>query len=198
MKNEETSLFLKSVKSRYDFPILLDAMNAKVGIELGVDRGDFSNHLMENYGGWEMFYGVDEYVERYGATGENKRDEKMYLATLDRFSSRQNYTLMKMTFSAAVEKFPDEFFDFIFIDGNSEDGQSRGGTFYDWWPKLKKGGVFAGRAYDPKYLVNIKCLNKFVYKMDLCKPGTSIPKCIHVIDEDRSKDFVQNWMILKE
>ena len=186
--------YIDKVKSRYDFPILLDAIDAKVGIELGVDRGDFSNHLIENYKGWEMLYGVDEYVERFGASGDFARDEKMYLETLNRFSSKENYSLMKMTFSAAVEKFPDEFFDFIFIDGNSKNGQEKGTTFNDWWPKLKVGGVFAGRAYcRRRYPRTFKNIRKFRQKMDHCSSS------IYLVDDPKKtdKDFVPNWCCIK-
>ena len=46
----------------------------------------------------------------------------------------------------AVKDFPDEFFDFIFIDANhTYEGISQ--DLVDWWPKVKPGGVFSGHDY---------------------------------------------------
>jgi len=46
----------------------------------------------------------------------------------------------------AVKEFPDEYFDFIYIDADhTYEGCSR--DIKDWWPKVKKGGVFCGHDY---------------------------------------------------
>jgi len=45
-----------------------------------------------------------------------------------------------------VKEFPDEFFDFIFIDADhTYEGISR--DLVDWYPKVKIGGVFCGHDY---------------------------------------------------
>jgi len=46
----------------------------------------------------------------------------------------------------AVKDFPDEYFDYIFIDANhTYEGVSR--DLVDWYPKVKKGGVLCGHDY---------------------------------------------------
>jgi len=46
----------------------------------------------------------------------------------------------------AVKEFPDEYFDFIFIDADhTYPGISR--DLVDWWPKVKRGGAFTGHDY---------------------------------------------------
>lgn len=46
-----------------------------------------------------------------------------------------------------VKQFPDEYFDFIFIDADhTEEGCSR--DLKDWYPKVKHGGVFCGHDYN--------------------------------------------------
>ncbi len=45
-----------------------------------------------------------------------------------------------------VKEFPDEYFDFIFIDADhTYEGCKK--DLVDWWPKMKKGGVFCGHDY---------------------------------------------------
>jgi hypothetical protein len=46
----------------------------------------------------------------------------------------------------AVRRFPDEYFDYIFIDADhTYEGISK--DLIDWYPKVKKGGVFCGHDY---------------------------------------------------
>jgi hypothetical protein len=50
----------------------------------------------------------------------------------------------------AVQNFPDEYFDLIYIDADhSYDGVKR--DLEDWWPKVKKGGYFTGDDYSHSY-----------------------------------------------
>lgn len=46
--------------------------------------------------------------------------------------------------------FPDEYFDFIYIDGDHE-YEGIKADLDNWYPKVKKGGVLAGDDYAPKY-----------------------------------------------
>jgi hypothetical protein len=53
-----------------------------------------------------------------------------------------------MRFEEALSLFEDETFDFIYVDGYAHSGQLGGETIFDWYPKLKKGGVLSGDDYD--------------------------------------------------
>jgi predicted O-methyltransferase YrrM len=53
-----------------------------------------------------------------------------------------------MDSQTSADLFPDEYFDFIFIDADhSYEAVIR--DIESWWPKIKKGGMFAGDDFIP-------------------------------------------------
>lgn len=111
-----------------------------IGIELGVAAGSFSARMVAS-GRFAQFWGVDAYAD-----GHNVNQYKQALQATGLWS---DYRLLRMTFEQAADLFPDDFFDFIYIDGYAHTGEEGGGTLRDWYPKLKPGGVFAGDDYSP-------------------------------------------------
>lgn len=67
-----------------------------------------------------------------------------------------------MRFEEAVDLFPDEYFDFVYVDGYAHTGEEGGSTFEHWWPKLKPGGVFAGDDYDPAWPEVVREVGNFL------------------------------------
>jgi Methyltransferase domain/Glycosyl transferase family 2 len=55
---------------------------------------------------------------------------------------------VQMLSTRAAQSFPDNFFDFIFLDA-AHDYASVQEDLRAWWPKLKVGGLFAGHDYSP-------------------------------------------------
>lgn len=122
---------------------VIDALppGGNVGIELGVAAGSFSARMVQS-GRFSRFYGVDAYIDGHGV--------REYKAALVATGLRSDYRLLRMSFSQAVDLFPDQSFDFIYIDGYAHSGCEGGRTFAAWFPKLKPGGIMAGDDYDPK------------------------------------------------
>lgn len=58
--------------------------------------------------------------------------------------------ILRMFSSAAAARFPDEFFDFIYIDAGHE-YQAVLRDLHTWWPRLKTGGMFAGDDFADAY-----------------------------------------------
>jgi ubiquinone/menaquinone biosynthesis C-methylase UbiE len=124
-----------------------------IGIELGVARGEFAERILKaNH--LSMFYGVDKYDDHH--------NEVEYQTTLKKLSIYKNYTLHRMTFEQALDLFPDEHFDFIYIDGYAHTGQDNGKTLHDWYKKCKTGGIFSGDDYTPEYQLTIDNVDQFV------------------------------------
>lgn len=112
-----------------------------VGVELGVAAGSFSARMVKS-GRFARFCGVDAYTDGHGI-----REYKAALAATGLWT---DYRLLRMSFSQAVDLFPDQSLDFIYVDGYAHSGCEGGRTFAEWFPKLKPGGIMAGDDYDPK------------------------------------------------
>ncbi|MDZ4308928.1 MAG: class I SAM-dependent methyltransferase, partial [Cypionkella sp.] len=110
-----------------------------LGIELGVAAGSFSAKMVAS-GKFARFWGVDMYADSHN-TAE-------YKSALRLVGLEQNYHLLRMTFDQAIDLFPDNYFDFIYIDGYAHTGEEGGRTLLNWYAKLKPGGIMAGDDYD--------------------------------------------------
>jgi len=149
------------------FKLLNDADN--IGIELGVANGQMSSFAI-NSGKFKRFIGIDMYLGIHPIRGTPHRHNiKEYKHNLRGGYNplTSNNIILRMTFEEAVDLFPDNSFDFIYVDGYAHTGEEEGKTYHQWWPKLKPGGMFAGDDYDPKWPKVIKHVDAFVAKHNL-------------------------------
>lgn len=169
-------------KQRDDVALLLP--EGGIGIELGVAEGTFSERIMRR-SKLAFMYGVDMYA------GERKHDIDQYRMALRALEPyKERYSLLRMRFDEALPLFPDEYFDFIYVDGYAHTGEEGGQTFLDWFPKLKTGGVFAGDDYSDNYPLVKKFVDGFCSLNDLE---------LHVIDcrEDHWACREPTWFTFK-
>ena len=129
-----------------------------IGVELGVASGDFSAKLLEACP--KMFlYSIDAW------NGDMGHDQRQYISASDKLSKFYPRSfIIKSFFSEACKMFPDYFFDFIYIDGYAHTGQNDGHTLDQWFPKLKKNGIFSGHDYHERWQATIDQVNIFVRK----------------------------------
>lgn len=125
--------------------ILKFACNDPLGVELGVAEGVFSSSVLKNYS-VKHWYSIDMWA---GDRGHDINQYKTAIKTLMPYRDRN--TVLKMKFDEALDLFPDEYFDIIYIDGYAHTGQDNGKTLRDWFPKLKTGGIFSGDDYSPEW-----------------------------------------------
>lgn len=116
------------------------------GLEIGVCRGENIVYFLEKTDKIEKIDCIDPYLPYDDWNGPiTKEDvERSYQITLENFLPHRNRVeLHKDTSINCVSKFHDEFFDYIFIDGD----HSYQGVLSDisnYYSKLKKGGIFSG------------------------------------------------------
>lgn len=130
-----------NIKSRLYIHELLAKHGVKIGAELGVASGVYSKYLTENHTFVE-YYGIDKWNDHH--------NEKEKNSVFEYFKEKKNVKIMHMSFDDALALFPDNYFDFIYIDGYAHTGQNDGQTIRNWYNKLKKGGIYSGHDYCEK------------------------------------------------
>jgi len=166
---------------RADLPEFFKEMGYKVGAEIGVDRGIFSEIIGKS--GLKL-YCIDPWTDYYNyqrSTIDQVGLDKMHDAVKKRLAP-YDCTLIRKTSMEALEDFKDESLDFVYIDGNhnfryvSED-------IWEWYRKVKKGGVISGHDYvftpgDP-------------YRTHACHVWYVVPVITKVLG-------IRNWYVLGE
>ena len=137
-------------------PRLLQAIEAKSVVEVGVFQGKFTKALCE----WlpeTKIYGIDpwldydEYVESSVDGGQGGLDSN-YQKAKDRLSSFgiERCQLIRATSMEAVSLFDDESLDCVFIDGNHSFRYVID-DIASWSKKVRVGGMVAGHDYWNSY-----------------------------------------------
>lgn len=130
--------------------------NTNIGLELGVAEGIYSKRMV-NSNVFKVFYGIDAYADMH--------DTFEYKRALKHIGLEANYKLLRMKFDEALDLFDDSYFDFIFVDGYAHTGQEGGKTLYDWYPKLKVGGIMAGDDYHDDWPLVKHSVNEFAAQL---------------------------------
>jgi len=132
------------------FPMLIDKLNLKNGVEIGVDKAEFSLHILSK-SKIESYYCVDTWQDSFGSDcrpGFFDRDgnKRLLAAQKELNPHSKRVKMLRMTSLDAASKFKDGTLDFCYIDGD----HSLEGIYDDikaWLPKVKIGGIVAGHDY---------------------------------------------------
>jgi len=119
------------------------------GAEIGVQRGDFSAVIRNTWKNGTIHL-IDrwKYDEEYLDVANISYREQLnnYLYVVTRFSENYDVKIYRMDSVEATNHFPDEYFDWIYIDADhSYEGCKR--DLNAWYPKLKKGGMLCGHDF---------------------------------------------------
>jgi hypothetical protein len=120
------------------------------GVELGVDRGEYSKVLCDSNPSLHL-YRVDPWIpDAYEPnTYINEPPEyfnKCYEETKERLKNYPNCSLVRKTSAEALNDFEDESLDFVYIDAN-HDFPNFTFDIHNWLKKVKKGGIISGHDF---------------------------------------------------
>lgn len=126
---------------------LLTLLNFKVGVEVGVASGEYSEILCK-YNPNMKFYGVDPYVSYKGYRDYRRQNtlNRLESEAHQRLDKYTNYEFIKEFSIGAKELFKDNTIDFVYLDGNHEEPYITDDIKH-WFPKIKQGGILAGHDY---------------------------------------------------
>jgi len=129
-------------------PFLLNSSNAKLGLELGVFKGEFSKVLLDNWGG--KLYMIDPWRplgDDYDDSCDATQLHSLYANTAINIKGHETRGFMLRGLGEElIDLFDDESLDFIYIDANHAYDYVKN-DMEMWYPKLKKSGIFAGHDY---------------------------------------------------
>jgi hypothetical protein len=135
------------IKNRLELINLFQNNNLlKKGIEVGSYKGEYANQILRTWTG--DLYLVDVWRElntqEYSDFSNQKNYEEIITQCCKNIKNYENRCFMIRSDSYNASKlFSDNYFDFIYIDANHKYEY----VLQDlelWFPKLRKGGVFAG------------------------------------------------------
>lgn len=133
------------IQHRNEFPSIIDALGYKIGAEVGVARGQFSDRLMG--AGFTRFYMIDDFCATKPVPGEIYEVWRPQAWQVAANHPGVAVVIEKPSVEAAVA-FDDGSMDFVYIDAQHEDPWAHEDVA-TWWPKIRPGGMLAGHDYTP-------------------------------------------------
>lgn len=131
---------------RFDFPEFLVEMGYKVGAEIGVHKGEYTERFCK--AGLSM-YAVDPWMAFWGqGRTQAKQDvqDGYYQEAYDRLSPYINCTFIRKTSMDALSDFKDNGIDFVYIDGDHA-FEHIANDIVAWSKKVRSGGIISGHDY---------------------------------------------------
>jgi predicted O-methyltransferase YrrM len=139
------------------------------GAEIGVNRGLNSWFMIKECSNIKMITGVDHYLpyvdwDRPITKAEQDHSYEVMQSNIPLMNGR--FELLRTDSQSAAETFPDDYFDFVFIDG----GHSMKQVLADldsWTRKVRAGGLVAGHdanLFSVNFAVSGWCRSKGINK----------------------------------
>lgn len=138
-------------------------------VEVGVFEGEFAEQILSKWHGTRLT-GVDPF---FNFTWQEYRDgcnkgnlESIMQKTMKRLAPfGDRFQFLREKSPEAAELFPYETFDLVYIDANHK-YEAVAADLKAWWPKLRKGGIFAGHDFyhrdEPNHLCEVpKAVEEF-------------------------------------
>lgn len=169
------------IKNRSQFVELINNFNYRVGAEIGVQAGYFSQHLLTSK--IEKLYLIDcwTFQDNYFdiANVNQIHQNNLYELVKNKFAKNDRVKIIKKFSIDASEDFNHEYFDFIYLDADHKHNAIKN-DIKVWYKRLKKGGMLAGHDYLDGIHNNCefgvkKAVDEFVEKND---------KKLYVTNED--------------
>ncbi len=139
------------LKQRNDIGKLLEDEGATNGIEVGVQAGIFAEAILSQWKSCQKYHLVDKraHLENYkdNANVDDKTQNLIMEEAKKRTSQWGSKVVICRNFSVlCAQEFGPASFDFIYIDAR-HDYKGVREDLEAYWPKLRKGGIFAGHDF---------------------------------------------------
>jgi hypothetical protein len=154
MRSECEQYFPKPIepfRTRQDLAFILQNEGMQKGAELGVANGVYSKEVLQRWTKSSEYHLVDlwGHQENYEdiSNGADGVHEERYRTAMSNLSPWKNKITVCRNFTTkCAENYPDDYFDFVYVDAR-HDYKGVAVDLNAWWPKVRKGGIFAGHDY---------------------------------------------------
>lgn len=189
------SLPIKSLGYRDELGEYLNELGFTTGAELGVQRGHYSEKILQTWEKCQRYYLVDVWRQQNSykdiANVDDDEQEKIYNEAKSRLGPWDQKTVFVRKFTSdAMSDLPTQL-DFIYVDarhdycGVSEDIEN-------YWPKVREGGIMAGHDY-------VRAEDVIDQDWSLCANGTRATGAVKgAVDEFAQKHDLQVSVTYKE
>ena len=133
------------------FPILINKLNLNCGVEIGVDKAEFSLHILEKTD-MKKYYCIDTWQDNFGSDfKKDKYDpagDKRLLQAYDNLKPYIDSDRVEIIRAKSIDAFQVDYppIDYVYIDGD----HSLFGIYNDlhaWTYKAEIGAIIAGHDY---------------------------------------------------
>lgn len=147
-------------------PAVINRLNLKVGVEVGVACGGHADAILTQCPGVEKLYGVDPYSNRpdYNDLMNLPQEtlDAMYADIVDfmqGYASR--FELMRLESTHAAVLFNESALDFAYIDAEHTYDACKA-DIAAWYPLIRPGGVLSGHDYGGGFPGVTRAVDEFV------------------------------------
>jgi len=142
-----------------------------IGVEVGVFKGDFSKIILKKIQPF-LFYMIDPWSGQINSGDKNGNNiefingEQYYFdKIIPEFLFIPNTKILR-DYSSIIANFPDNYLDWIYIDGNHDYDNVKNDLKYSF-PKIKNGGYIMGHDYTSLFPGVIQAVNEFCLEYNL-------------------------------
>lgn len=133
--------------NRFDMIMMFKDLGFKIGVEIGVERGYFSEALCKSNPDLHL-YCIDPWVTYESGHIEHRTPDTMmkFMEQSKQRLAKYNATIIRMGSIKAATKFKHNTLDFVYIDGD----HGYEATINDcmlWHKRVRPGGIIAGHDY---------------------------------------------------
>lgn len=126
---------------------LLNELNFKIGVEVGVAAGEYSEVICRANPQMKV-YGIDPYAPQAGYRDYKRQStfKRFHEEAKARLATCNNYEFRNIPSMEALTEFADESLDFVYIDANHQEPFVTQ-DITEWSKKVRPGGILAGHDY---------------------------------------------------
>ena len=138
-------------KTRADLAGILERERFSTGVELGVQRGEYSKVILATWKACTKYVLVDLWATQKNYTDaanvhQAEQDENMKIA-LENLKQWQSVIMICRNYTTyCAIQFPVHFFDFVYVDAR-HDRLGVTVDLDDWWPKVRRNGLMCGHDF---------------------------------------------------